>query len=693
MPRYTITNFGRGLDTTRNPSLLQPGFAQSSINLLHNFGEDRVKLRGGFARVMQTVGPLDGEKQNLYEFIKNDGTTKKLFSSGTALYSFTNTFSSGLTSVGSLAASTSDRFETYLNWCLITNNGSGNYITDGTSSHFYPLDTTAPTGTINSTLGGPGNLSVGAYVYGFARYSSITGEISPAYQSALSVTTVAGSQQNTMTPAVAFAVVQQFDQFKIYRTKVNTVGPFFLVDTITVAAFNAGWLDNIADSSLTVLSTIHDANGAVDTSVVENAVDVFQHRGRAFFVGLTGHPSRIRWTQLFAFETDSTTDARHDLEPDDGDTAVRGISYNGIAVFFKQHSIHILVGDVDQTGFVWQVVSDKTTGIGAYFPYTAVPTPIGICFCGERGIYSYHPQTGINRISTNIQAHIDSWNFARKNDFRATYDEATRAYLLVYKVADTNFYTRMLAYYIDTGFWSEWIVASDNDTSNNNLTPSSFAQMHDPNGLLTTYATDNQSTLIRYDSTKQADYSFNGSIYSGTITSISGTNHVIDSGASFPTAGDGLTGDFIIIVNTAGAFSLSSIVSNTSTNITTGTFSVVVPTVGYKYYVGSLTGLLSLGFSDMGEAGYKRITRISFMFQRQTHSVNLIVGFTIDNDTAPTTTFVTLQNTGFSITIPVNRVAQRIAPYIKTIGNANPFELLKIEVDYLVLPARLPMNR
>ncbi len=689
MPRYTITKFGRGLDTTRNPSLLQPGFAQQSINLLHNFGDDRVKLRGGFLRALANQpGTVNGNfflYSTLYEFIKNDGTIIKLWAAAKALQSFTTTYATGTTSIGTLSATTVNRFETYLNFCLIANNKNQNYITNGIS--LYPLDTAAPSTTINAILGNSGNMSVGVYTYGYALYSSITGEISPALQSIYTVTTTSGHQQVTHTPSSPLSTVQQFDSIKFYRTKVGLVAPYYLLATMTITALNAGYVDNIADSSLTVLSTIHDANGAVSTSVVEAAQDIVQHRGRCHFIGLNGAPSRHRWTQLLAYETDSTTDARHDVEPDDGDALVRGISYNGVLVLFKQHSIHIMVGDVDQTGFVWQVVSDKTTGIGAYFPWTVVSTPIGVIFCGEHGVYSYHPMLGLSRISTNIQGTVDSWYSASTDFFRASYDEDLRAYLLITKSSATNYMCHV--YYIDTQFWTQFKLCTE--TVSNPLQFTTFQPMHDANSKIVTYAIDNGAgNLLRYDKTVQTDYA--DAAYSGTITSINGTTHVIDSTANFTTTGEGIVDADVMLVDLAGNYEIAIVNSNTATDINTGGYVVTLPAVNRKYYVGCLMGILSLGFTDFGEAGYKRITRMTFEFQRQTHSVNLILGFTVDNDAAPTITFVTSQQ-NFALTIPVNRVGVRIAPYIKTIGNANPFELLRIEVDYLVLPARLPMNR
>jgi hypothetical protein len=106
----------------------------------------------------------------------------------------------------------------------------------------------------------------------------------------------------------------------------------------------------------------------------------------------------------------------------------------------------------------------------------------------------------------------------------------------------------------------------------------------------------------------------------------------------------------------------------------------------------NIEGILSLGRLDCGTAGYKRFLRLNFEFQSQTHGNTLLLGYTIDGDTQPTTTVSTTQSGIFRASIIVNRIGLGLSPYISTEGTNNAFEILKIEMDYTELQGRLPQQ-
>ena len=82
------------------------------------------------------------------------------------------------------------------------------------------------------------------------------------------------------------------------------------------------------------------------------------------------------------------------------------------------------------------------------------------------------------------------------------------------------------------------------------------------------------------------------------------------------------------------------------------------------------------------------MTRISYEFEKQSHAVSLIVGFTVDDDSEPTTTETVLQSSGNRVSIPVNRICVGISPYLRSVGNDHPLELLRIEIDFVELMGR-----
>lgn len=594
MKRIVIDNFGKGLDTTKNPTLIGQGYARISQNLLHNRGDNRAELRDGISRVYTTAVaavPIYG----FWEFINNSGTTTNILQTNGVAYSFT---SSGTTSVdGSHQSTNLPRFAQALNFWLEADHRDNNYIGNGTAG--YPFQIAAPTAAPTAPLSGTG--ITGTYIYTYARYSSITTELSPG--STQTVTATPANQ--TVTFTVTLTTSEQFDQIQVYRTK-NGGTKFYELTKINTGS-PATYADTTADASLTVESTIHTAAGASNTDRPAAATDVVTHRGRIHWIGLSGARSRHRWSQLNSFSFDSTTDARHDIDVDDGDFLWRGISYDGSLVLFKDHSIWVMNGDVNELSFTWQVASDRHAGIGAYCPFTVVPTPIGIIFQGECGVYLFRPGMPAPKlISDAIQDTLEGLDYSRRLFFTAGYDHCNRAYLLSVTPNGQTTNTETYCYFIDTGAWGNWVFGDDT------YYPSVWGTFH------------SSSRLKAY------------------FGSSAGLVYETDTGTS-----------------------------DQSTNI---------------------EGILSLGRIDCGTAGYKRFLRLNFEFQSQTHGNTLLLGYTLDGGTQPTTTTSTTQSGIFRASIIVNRIGLGISPYVSTEGTDNAFEILKIELDYTELAGRLPQQ-
>lgn len=671
MPRYTIDKFGLGLDSTRNPSLLPEGKLRNTVNFLHNRGEDRAELRKGILRVTNTRTtnvPIYG----FYEFINNSGTTTRLRQTNGTLQSFTLTAGDTPSTVDASHQSTNiARFASALNFWLEADHRDNNYIGNGTTG--YPFQIVAPTPAFTVVAAAGGARTAGTYQYDYARYSSVTGEISPAYGTAVPVTLSGGNLQSTVTNAT-ITTTEQFDQVRIYRTKVGETGPYYRLATITVASFNSGYTDNTIDTSLTTLSTIHTDAGATNTTRPEAATDVVFHRGRIHWIGLSGVRSRHRWSQLLAYEHDSTTDARHDVDPDDGDFLWRGFSIDGALVLMKDHSIHLMNGDVDELSFSWEVASDKDTGIGAYCPFTAVATPLGIIFQGECGVYVYRPGGRPIKISDDIQDDLDDLDYSRRLFFVGGYNPCERIYYLSVTPNGGTTNTVTKAYAIDT---NKWMNVSWGDAL---ISPSLHGLFHNGSSRMKGYFGSSDGYVYETDDSGGSDGVISGT-KTGTATGGS-TTTITDTGASFYTSGDGLTGLVATKQVSDGSYQSRLISSNTGTIVTVASAFTTATASGDTYYVGGIPGVLSYGRIDFGEAGYKYVGRITYEFQQQSHSIRLQLGYTVDNDSQPTTFEATLQDK-FTFSIPVNRTCIGISPYIRTIGTGNSVELLKIEIDYV----------
>lgn len=596
MKRFILQNFGKGLDSTTNPTLLGEGFARISQNLLHNIGDNCAKLRNGITSVWDTR-IANAPVYALHEYETPLGVVYRFELCNGNINTFSlNPVIAQTTLLGGLQSTNIPKMCNFNSFAIISDHRDNNYISNGVTA--WPFQIIAPVATPVLTAVAGSNLEAGTYYYDYARYSSTTTELSPAFGTGTAITL--SSSNRHVNISIGVITVEQFDQVKLYRTKVNTTGPYYYIGT-----YNTGTVitDNYSDNSLTVLSIIHTDAGATKTSRVEAATDCCVHRNRLVMVGLNGYRSRERWSQLNSFSFDSTTNAYHDLDPDDGDYLWRCFTEDGALVLFKDHSIYVRNGDIDENSFTWQLISCKESAIGAFAPFTATTTPIGIIFLAENGVYLYS-RGQIQRISNPfITTVLKNLNYSRRLFFVGGYNPKENVYLMSVTPQGQSQNTKTYAYFLDTQHWSEWNYQKENN-------PSYWGLIHNNSGQIKAY--------------------FGG----------------VD-GYAFEN-----------------------------------------DTSGYSDNGNNIEAILSLGRSDFNEAGYKKVYRMTIEFQKQTHSVNLQVGYTIDGDTEPTTYTTTLQSSGFRITIPVNRVCVGISPYIATVGINAPLEILRIEVDYDILIGR-----
>lgn len=683
MGTITLTEFGRGADITKNPSLLEPGVARVSQNMLHNRGLNRAELRRGITRMGWHTRATAVQVAGAYEYITSAGAFLRMMVQEETLYSFILSLDTLTSFKTGLTKNKINRFSTYQNLWHMTNRLIANYI--GNTTNAYPLQVAAPATALTAAAAAGAGLTAGTYYWSYARYSSVTLETSPAVATAPSAAVSGGNLRGLVT-AAGLATTEQFDQVRIYRTKVNSVGPFYLVTTTTVAALAAGYTDSTADSALLTRSLVHTDAGASKTTKPEAASDLVLHRGRMHLIGLDGARSRHRWSQLFGLIYDSTTDARHDVEPDDGDNLWRGFSFDGALVLMKDRSIHLMNGDVEERGFTWQVAKGcgRENGIGAYCPYTAAQTPAGICFMAENGVYLWRPgMSEPKNIGLPIQDDIDSALLERRLSFVGGWDPVERLYYLSFTTGAVNTNNTTWAFSIDSGTWTEMSF------SGGSIKPSCYWLMHNDVNRLKMYIGD--SNGYAYEThTSGGNDGLPGGTEAGTTTGGSDTT-VEDSGAAFYTTGDDLLGLSVAVQTTDPAREVKEITSNTSTVLTTGSWTVD-PTSGKKYWVAPIEGILSLGRLDDGTTADKFFQEIRFYFQKQTHTVPIRLGYTIDGDTEPTTSEVLEMDDGFRVCLPVERIGIGISPYISIIGNDCPFELLKIEVEYILLGSQMPKH-
>ena len=214
------------------------------------------------------------------------------------------------------------------------------------------------------------------------------------------------------------------------------------------------------------------------------------------------------------------------------------------------------------------------------------------------------------------------------------------------------------------------------------LKPTAFALMHNSVSRMKSYFSDQFGFIWETDTSNGCDGPVSGTI-TGTATG-GGDTTITDSGAAFHTTGEMLRDLPATCEKDGPLFETKLIASNTATALTTASFTSD-PAAADVYHVGAITGILSFARLDMGKSFVKAFQAINVEFQKQTAAVELIIGYTIDGDTEPTTIYSLVQTGGFFLSIPVERTGVGISPYIKILGTGAAFELIKLEVEYLQL--------
>lgn len=454
--RYDLSKL-RGLDNTSNPSYLGDDWLSSSINMIHTANYP-CTLRSGILRMLYTSPSSNQQIMGMYEHNYFDGTRVNLLHMFDDLYSFDpNNPQNATTLIRSNIFATNylTAYSSWLNNYIITDQRHHNYI--GNHDGVFPLQIDAPTVTFTATASAGSGLTAGSYYYSYSRYSTSTGEYSPP-SDPVSVTVSGGNLRVTLN-SQTISTVEQFDMIQLYRTAVGADQMFELAKIIP-SQFDSGYIDSTPDSDLVTISPVHDIDSTASiTDKPEPAFDCEVHKSRLWLANFPSQPNKVRWSQLNATQFESTTDAFIEL-PDDGDEVVRIISQTAAMVVFKRNSIWVINGDVDQNNFTLQVMSPRENGVGAYAPWTAVQTPVGIIFLSSCGVWKYTNGSNIQDIGIPIKSTLDSLNMDNRDKFVGGYDPCLKAYYLSASTLDagtddpSNNIT--LVYFIETGAWSVW---------------------------------------------------------------------------------------------------------------------------------------------------------------------------------------------------------------------------------------------
>jgi hypothetical protein len=141
----------------------------------------------------------------------------------------------------------------------------------------------------------------------------------------------------------------------------------------------------------------------------------------------------------------------------------------------------------------------------------------------------------------------------------------------------------------------------------------------------------------------------------------------------------------------ASSYESKLITGNTDKQIQVGDAWTGAPT-GKTYFIGAVRGTLAVEQWDGDDAGPKHYHAINGTWAKQSHSIPVRVGFTLDDDTIPTYHGTEFDCKDIRFSSPVGDRGTQIGPYIDIIGTDCDLELTLLEVDHDSMDTRRPGN-
>ena len=691
MPRMTFEQFGRGLNTNgaRGPD----GHSRVSRNMHHNKGTARAILREGTMRVWATK--TEAPTWNIFEFANASGTVFRLCKVNDELETFSLTAATAKTDLG-LAMSTAGRadFATTQGLAFIADQKAAFYVTNGATvkavGRAAPSSALSPTETSAAAASGFG---VGTYrcAYSFYNPTFDMESIPRAYESVTKANANTGIRVTTPTdPADGYTTMY------FYRTRVGEVGPYFRAGSSTTfgSTFDYTVLDADLGFAATPYSTVHNADGEIVTVIPDSPKFTAMHKEYLHAYASTSKALRDSWSDLSKpcqFTTSSIAQnpaSYHDVEPGQGRIATGLNSFNGSLVYFKDYSITVKNGDIDPSTWVWNVVVD---GIGCVAPWTRALAPnIGIFFCGHDGIYLFDLNS-VTKISdkpngVGIGEDYRNLKFSLVENWWGVWNETTREYWIgVTTSSATTYPDRVYCYAFDTGAWSTL------EFGMGLLLPTCAGVVTNSSSVKRVYVglSDGHALETGLIATKR-DGPISGTV-TGVCTTPSDEFRVEDSGASFYSTGNGLVG-LVVTVRYSATNYVSRVIAGSSGTALSVADAWPSDNTGKTYFIGAVRGTLAVEQWDADDAGPKHYHAINGTWAKQSHSIPVRVGFTLDDDSIPTYHGTEFDCKDIRFSSPVGDRGTQIGPYIDIIGTDCDLEVTLLEVDHDSMDTRRPGN-
>ncbi len=689
MGRFRIDGYGLGRYTNKNSSLVGPGYAVDSLNLLHNRDQNTVKTRN-FVTRCYAARPANARHLNAFRLVKSDASVVYLLKIGSVLYAAANlapatnpsSILTGMDSTHTASIVDANGLAFIADW------GAKNYISNGTSGESHELQSNTNGGTM--TFANNATVIVnpaGTISYDYTFSDPNTGEESPA-------TGVVGTPMSRSANLgvdvtnVSLTFTAPYTKLNLYRNTAGSAQYYLVAANLTAADFP--YHDNSTDASLTTVSTVHDEFGSPSTMKPAAAKHVAFFRGRVFFAsGSFLAWSRVEEPTQFSNASSSNTY----IGKFDGGEITGLVPFRGAMLIFKTNSIWVMNGDVDETTFTFQ---EAVPGKGCVAPWTIRRDGDDrVFFLSAHGVCTYDLNAVSQPpISDPIQPDIVALAYASRQDFFcAGIDPTRRQYKLSVSPTGASTNTKTHVINLDTGSWGRDEIAMGQ------AVPSCYSDVGvngpllNSTGQMKLYVGDENGYLYETDTAGLADGPASGDVQ-GTVTGAADTTHTTCSAAAFSTAGDTLKGLGLTVRRAADAsYETVAITSNTATAFVHAAWAGAKPVAGDLVFPGAMHATLALGRFDLKTSLLKRWARLFATFQKQTATTPLRVGYTLNDDAAPTSSAEYDQSGGYFARHNLgHQRAYSLAPYFDIIGTNFAFELLGLDLEAEIL-ARIRPTR
>jgi hypothetical protein len=694
--RFRVSGFS-GLDTN-NPAA--PATASVVARNLLMSRPGRCETRGGLLRAHHTRVASE-TIWNIYEGRSSTGTIIKLVKSlddlctlalaGAAPASIEASLDSGgpadITQANHLFFLADQRAS-----CYVSTGATGAALTQ-------KLTKAAPTSALSptDTSAGAATFTVGAYRVAYSFYNPTLDYETPprAYESYTKANGAVGIRVTTPTdPGDGFTTM------RLYRTKVGENGPFYRAGTSTTysSTFDYTVVDTDLGLSSFPKSTVHNDDGEIVAANPTASKFACWHKHQLAFGSDSSNLLRITFSELdrpcqFFVQTIAKVPTHyHDLEEGQGRKMTGLNTFGGGLVCFKDYSVTIRNGDVDPSSWVWFVAVD---GIGCVAPWTRAVVPgHGIFFAGADGVYMLDAGFRAVKISdkpdgSGIGDDYRALDFSKVEYWWGAWSEKDREYLLgvTTSSASGNVPDRVYSFSPDTGNWTtrEYGMGLILPTCAGVLTNGSSQ----PKVYLGT------STGFCYETgwTTLQDGPQSGTV-TGTATAGSGVSTIVDSTASFFATGDDLTGQVCTVRTVTGSVATyeSRLIDagNTGTSFDVTSAFSADPT-GKTYYIGAIRSTLALAGHDAGEPDLeKRWAKVGGAWTKQSHTVPVRIGFTLDDSTVPSYAGTEQTCGDVRFNVDVSDRAVECGAYLDVIGTTAPIELKSITYEVAEMNTRNP---